>query len=199
VPRRLQPVRDRRGLSSSATLAWVCEAVERGDLSAADLDGIDLTWGNGEAALALTIKMGKGEGCGAWSGQRRPARGPSTSAKGTADYAVHVHGSEPAYHDSRFSFADGRDVRDRSDARAATPPVRRRGTRRSAPGSACPRRADRKEWNVKWKGTAGNGPRPGAVLQCPQGDERPGAVHVHHADRLAAVGRACSTPLPGGA
>src|SRR5215510_13450943 len=52
-------------VSSSMTLAWVCEAVERGVLTAADLDGIDMRWGNGEAALALTIKIGKGEGCGA--------------------------------------------------------------------------------------------------------------------------------------
>src|SRR5262249_60922650 len=64
-------------VSSSATLAWACEAVERGDLSAADLDGIDLAWGHGEAALALTIKMGKAEGVGKWLGNAlaRPARG----------------------------------------------------------------------------------------------------------------------------
>src|SRR5262249_21772770 len=53
-------------VSASATLAWVCEAVETGVLTPADLDGVDMRWGNGEGALTLTIKMGTGEGCGAW-------------------------------------------------------------------------------------------------------------------------------------
>ena len=53
-------------VSSSATIAWLCEAVEKGLISPAELDGIDMRWGNGEGALALTIKMGKGEGCGVW-------------------------------------------------------------------------------------------------------------------------------------
>src|SRR5690606_19158298 len=55
-------------VSSSMTLAWVCEAMERGHLTAADLDGIDMRWGDGEAALALTIKLGTAAGCGAWLG-----------------------------------------------------------------------------------------------------------------------------------
>src|SRR4029077_8008077 len=48
-------------VSSSMTLGWVCEAVEKGILTKDDLDGIDMRWGNGEAALALTIKMGMGD------------------------------------------------------------------------------------------------------------------------------------------
>src|SRR4029450_4993917 len=32
-------------VSSSATIAWVCEAVEEGILSASDLDGIAMRWG----------------------------------------------------------------------------------------------------------------------------------------------------------
>ncbi|MBK7538642.1 MAG: hypothetical protein IPI49_25385 [Myxococcales bacterium] len=55
-------------VSSSATLAWACEAVDKGLLTSAELDGIDLRWGSGEAALALTVKMGTGDGCGAWLG-----------------------------------------------------------------------------------------------------------------------------------
>src|SRR4030095_13895288 len=53
-------------VSSSATIAWVCELVEEGILTPAELDGIDMRWGNGEGALALTVKMGTGEGCGSW-------------------------------------------------------------------------------------------------------------------------------------
>jgi aldehyde:ferredoxin oxidoreductase len=142
-------------VSSSATLAWVCEAVERGDLSAADLDGIDLKWGDGEAALALTIKIGKGEGCGAWLGNG-VQRAAEHVGKGTADYAVHVHGGEPAYHDSRFSSLMG--------VTYVTDPTPGRHTAGSASwnetfgaGFSLPKAADRKEWNVKWKGTAGKG------------------------------------------
>lgn len=93
-------------VSSSATLAWACEAVERGLLSAADLDGIDLRWGNGAAALALTIKMGTGEGCGAWlrHGSRAAAE---QLGKGSSEFTVQVRGSEPAYHDPRFTSLMG--------------------------------------------------------------------------------------------
>jgi aldehyde:ferredoxin oxidoreductase len=142
-------------VSSSATLAWVCEAVERGALSAADLDGIDMRWGNGEAALALTIKIGSAQGCGAWLGNG-VARAAAHVGKGTDDFAVHVHGGEPAYHDSRFSSLMG--------VTYTTDPTPGRHTAGSASwnetfgaGFSLPKAADRKDWNVKWKGTAGKG------------------------------------------
>jgi aldehyde:ferredoxin oxidoreductase len=93
-------------VSSSATIAWVCEAVERGVLTPADLDGIDVRWGNGEAALALTIKMGRGEGCGEWL-RHGSARAAAHVGKGSDSFAVHVHGQEPAYHDTRFTSLMG--------------------------------------------------------------------------------------------
>lgn len=93
-------------VSSSATIAWVCELVEEGILSARDLDGIDMRWGNGEGALALTIKMGSGEGCGAWL-RHGSARAAAHVGKGSERLAVHVHGQEPAYHDTRFTSLMG--------------------------------------------------------------------------------------------
>lgn len=142
-------------VSSSATLAWACEAVERGDLSAADLDGIDLRWGNGEAALALTIKMGEADGCGAWLGHgvRRAA---AHAGRGTDAYAVHVHGQEPAYHDPRFTSLMG--VTYTADA---TPGRHTAGSaswnETFGAGFTLPGAVDRKEWNVGWKGTEGKG------------------------------------------
>jgi aldehyde:ferredoxin oxidoreductase len=142
-------------VSSSATIAWVCEAVERGTLTAADLDGIDMRWGNGEGALALTIKMGTGEGCGAWLGQGSK-RAAEHVGKGSDEFAVHVHGGEPAYHDSRFSSLMG--VTFISD------PTPGRHTAGSASwnevfgaGFSLPKAAEKKDWNVKWKGTDGKG------------------------------------------
>jgi aldehyde:ferredoxin oxidoreductase len=142
-------------VSSSATLAWVCEAVERGVLTAADLDGVDMRWGNGEGALALTIKMGTAEGCGAWLGHG-VKRAAEHVGKGTTDFAVHIHGGEPAYHDSRFTSLMG--------VTYIADPTPGRHTAGSASwnetfgvGFSLPSAADKKDWNVKWKGTEGKG------------------------------------------
>jgi aldehyde:ferredoxin oxidoreductase len=142
-------------VSSSATLAWVCEAVERGDLSAADLDGIDMRWGNGEGALSLTIKMGTGEGCGAWLGHGSK-RASEHIGKGTQAYAVHVHGGEPPYHDTRFTSLMG--------VTYTADPTPARHTAGGASWNetfgmkfALPAAADKKDWNVRWKGTEGKG------------------------------------------
>jgi aldehyde:ferredoxin oxidoreductase len=142
-------------VSSSATLGWVCEAVERGLLTKDDLDGVDLRWGNGAAALALTIKMGEGSGCGAWlaHGVERAAR---HLGKGSEQFAVHVHGSEPAYHDPRFTSLMG--------VTYTADPTPGRHTAGSASwnetfgvGFSLPAAAPKGEVEVKWKGDAGKG------------------------------------------
>jgi aldehyde:ferredoxin oxidoreductase len=143
-------------VSSSATLAWVCEGVERGIIDPeTDLDGIEMVWGNGEAALQLTVKMGTGDGCGAWL-----ANGSASAAehlgRGTGEFAVHVRGQEPAYHDPRFTSLMG--------VTYIADPTPGRHTAGSASWNetfgaefALPRAADKKVTNVKWKGTKGKG------------------------------------------
>ncbi|MCW5803358.1 MAG: aldehyde ferredoxin oxidoreductase family protein [Deltaproteobacteria bacterium] len=142
-------------VSSSMTLGWVCEAMEKGILTAQDLDGIDMQWGNGEAALALTIKMGNGDGCGAWLGHG-VQRAAAHVGKGSEAFAVHVHGGEPAYHDSRFTSLLG--------VTYIADPTPGRHTAGSASwnetfgvGFSLPKAAEKKDWNVKWKGTEGKG------------------------------------------
>ena len=142
-------------LSSSATLAWVAEAVERGILSADDLDGVDMRWGAGEAALALTIKMGESDGCGAWLNDG-VAKASAHVGKGSEEFAVHVHGSEPAYHDPRFTSLMG--------VTYIADPTPGRHTAGSASwnetfgvGFSLPGGASKKETTVKWKGTKGKG------------------------------------------
>lgn len=142
-------------VSSSMTIAWVCEAMERGILTAADLDGIDMRWGDGEGALQLTIKMGTGEGCGAWLGNG-VKRAAEHLGKGSEEFAVHVHGGEPAYHDSRFTSLMG--------VTYIADPTPGRHTAGSASwnetfgaGFSLPNAAEKKDWNVKWKGTEGKG------------------------------------------
>ena len=51
-------------ISGSGTIAWAMEVYNRGLLSAEDLDGIELTWGNGEAIVRIAEKLVKGEGVG---------------------------------------------------------------------------------------------------------------------------------------
>jgi aldehyde:ferredoxin oxidoreductase len=142
-------------ISASATLAWAAEMAELGMLKPGDLDGVDLRWGDGEAMLALTIKMGTGEGCGAWLGQG-VARASAHIGRGTEEYAVHVHGQEPAYHDTRFSSLMG--VTYIADA---TPGRHTAGSgswnETFGVGFALPGAAPRSETNVKWHGTEGKG------------------------------------------
>lgn len=142
-------------VSSSMTLGWVCEAMERGILTPAQLDGIDMRWGNGEAALALTVKIGTGEGCGAWLGHG-VARAAAYLGGGSEAFAVHVHGSEPAYHDSRFTSLMG--------VSYIADPTPGRHTSGSASwnetfgaGFPLPGAAQKSDWNVKWRSNDGKG------------------------------------------
>ncbi len=142
-------------VSSSATIAWVCEAVERGDLTADDLDGVDMRWGNGEGALALTVKMGEGEGCGEWL-RHGLASASRHVGRGTEEYAVHVGGQEPAYHDPRFTSLMG--------VTYIADPTPGRHTAGSASwnetfGAAfpLPEAVDKDEVAIAWKGTKNKG------------------------------------------
>ncbi len=142
-------------LSSSATLAWVCEAVERGILGPADLDGIDMRWGNGEAALALTIKMGTGEGCGSWL-RHGSASASRHVGKGSESFAIHIRGQEPAYHDPRFSSLMGLTfVSDPTPGRHTAGGASWNET--FGAGFPLPKAVDAKEVKVAWNGTDGKG------------------------------------------
>jgi len=142
-------------VSSSATLAWVCDLVDEGILTRDDLDGIDMRWGNGEAALALTVKMGTGEGCGKWL-QNGSAAAAAHLGRGSEKFAVHVHGSEPAYHDTRFTSLMG--------VTYIADPTPGRHTAGSASWNETfnskfpiPNVVDEKEVTVAWHGTDGKG------------------------------------------
>jgi aldehyde:ferredoxin oxidoreductase len=142
-------------VSSAATLGWVCEAVEKDLLSKDQLDGIDMRWGDGEAALALTVKMGRGDGCGAWLAQG-VARAATHLGRGSDSFAVHVHGQEPAYHDPRFTPLMG--------VTYIADPTPGRHTAGSASwnesfgvGFPLPAGVPKTEQSVAWKGTANKG------------------------------------------
>ena len=87
-------------ISAGATVAWVFDAYDNGELTKEDLDGIEATWGNGDAAVQLIEKMGTCDGCGAVlvHGSQYAA---DTWGKGK-EQLVTFSGIEPGMHDPRF-------------------------------------------------------------------------------------------------
>jgi len=97
------------GLDTMATgnaIAFAMECYENGLIGKKDTDGIELTWGNAEAVVALAEKMAKREGFGAVlaDGVEKAAE---RIGKGAEKYAMHVHGHRLPYHDPRNNPCKG--------------------------------------------------------------------------------------------
>ncbi len=97
---KLNDVCNRSGLdtiSLGGVLAFAMECFEKGILSSDDADGIDLSWGNAPAMIALTDKIVRREGIGDVL-----ADGVKVAAerigRGSEQYAIHVGGQEPGMH-----------------------------------------------------------------------------------------------------
>ncbi|HUW12161.1 MAG TPA: aldehyde ferredoxin oxidoreductase family protein [Anaerolineae bacterium] len=88
-------------VSTGATIAFAIECFEEGIISIHDADGLELTWGNDSAIIALAGKIGRREGFGDVL-----ADGVKTAAerigRGAEQYAIHVAGEELPGHDPRF-------------------------------------------------------------------------------------------------
>ncbi len=77
-------------------VGFVMELYERGMIGKDQLDGIEATWGNGDALVQLTDKIGKGEGVGQLL--EKGVREISKQFPGSEDFAMHVKGLEmPGY------------------------------------------------------------------------------------------------------
>ncbi len=84
-------------ISAGSSIGFAMELFEKGILSASDLDGLDLSWGNHPAAYKLLMKIVKREGIGdiLALGTRKAAH---KIGKNAEKYAMHVKGLEiPAY------------------------------------------------------------------------------------------------------
>ena len=97
---------DRYGLdtiSAGATIAMAIECFENGLITKKDTDGIEMTWGNHKAIVAMTEKLAKREGFGAVL-----ADGVKVAAekigKGADKYAMHIQGQELPAHDPKHAF-----------------------------------------------------------------------------------------------
>lgn len=89
-------------ISGGTTIAFAMECYEKGIITKADTDGIDLTWGNHRAIIEMLEKMVKREGFGdiLADGVKVAAR---KIGKGSEEFAVHVGGQEPGMHDPKIA------------------------------------------------------------------------------------------------
>jgi aldehyde:ferredoxin oxidoreductase len=87
-------------ISTGVTVAFAMECFERGILTQADTNGVDLRFGNGEALLQMTERIAKREGLGdvLAEGVKRAAQ---RIGKGSERYAMHVKGQEIPMHEAR--------------------------------------------------------------------------------------------------
>ncbi len=93
-------------ISGGTTMAFAIECYENGVITKADTDGIELTWGNHRAIVAMTEKMVKREGFGdvLADGVKKAAE---KIGKGAEEFAVHIGGQELGMHDPKFyNFPD---------------------------------------------------------------------------------------------
>jgi len=100
---------DRYGLdtiSAGTTIAFAMECYEKEIISKKETGGIELTWGNSSAIVAMVEKIGRREGFGdvLADGVRKAAE---RIGKGSENCAVHVDGQEPGMHDPRLILHRG--------------------------------------------------------------------------------------------
>jgi aldehyde:ferredoxin oxidoreductase len=87
-------------ISAGGTISFAMECWEKGLLTKADTDGLDLTWGSSAAMIALVEKMIRREGIGdiLADGSRKAA---ARIGKGSIQYAMQAGGQELPQHDGR--------------------------------------------------------------------------------------------------
>ena len=88
-------------ISGGGVIAFAIECYENGLITKDDTDGIELTWGNHQAIVAMTEKMVKREGFGdiLADGVKVAAK---KIGKGAEKYAIHIGGQELGMHDPKL-------------------------------------------------------------------------------------------------
>ncbi len=88
-------------ISAGSAVSFAIECYENGILTKEDTGGLELTWGNAEAIMALTEQIGRREGLGELlaDGVQRAAQ---RIGKGSEQYAVHIGGQEVPAHDPKL-------------------------------------------------------------------------------------------------
>lgn len=91
-------------MSTGAAIGFAMEAYEKGLINKKDTGGIELAWGDSKALIEMVKKIGEGEDIGALLGEG--VRRAALEIGGNAlEFAIHVKGLEPSYHDPRCFFS----------------------------------------------------------------------------------------------
>lgn len=90
-------------ISTGAVLAFVMECREKGLLTTADTDGIEMNWGNHRSMVEMTRKLSEREGFGdiIADGVKKAAE---RIGKGSGVYAMHIQGQELPAHDPKHDY-----------------------------------------------------------------------------------------------
>lgn len=90
-------------ISAGAAIAFTIESYERGVITRSDTDGLEMTWGNHRAIVAMTEKLAKREGFGdiIADGIKRASE---RIGKGSEEWAIHVQGQEVPAHDPKYGY-----------------------------------------------------------------------------------------------
>lgn len=93
-------------ISAATSIAFAIECFQRGVITMEDTDGIELAWGDSRAVLAILEKLVKRQGFGAIlaDGVKRAAE---RVGRGSEEWAIHIGGQEPGFHDPRLLPARG--------------------------------------------------------------------------------------------
>ncbi|MBN2075374.1 MAG: aldehyde ferredoxin oxidoreductase family protein [Dehalococcoidales bacterium] len=88
-------------ISAGAIIAFAMECHEKGIITRADTDGIDLKWGDPKSLVRMTEKLVKREGFGdiLADGVKLAAE---RIGKGSEEYAVHIDGQDLGMHDPKL-------------------------------------------------------------------------------------------------
>jgi aldehyde:ferredoxin oxidoreductase len=88
-------------ISAGSTIAFAMELMEKGIITKADTDGMDLSFGNGAAMVEMLTRISYRQGFGniLAEGSRKAAQ---IIGKGAEDYAIHVKGNEVPMHEPRY-------------------------------------------------------------------------------------------------
>lgn len=93
-------------ISTGATIAFAMECYENGIIDKSDTDGIELTFGNKDALIAMIHKIAKKEGFGAVLAEGA-VRAAKIIGKGAERFAIAVKGQEVALHEPRGKYMIG--------------------------------------------------------------------------------------------
>ena len=93
-------------ISTGVAIGFAMELFEKGLLQAAEVDGLDLRWGNHQALLALIEKIGRREGLGRILGEG-VLRAARTIGRGAEAFAMHSKGLEFPGYEPRSAKAHG--------------------------------------------------------------------------------------------